>query len=210
MGSMSDPSVKQHPRVLCKEVAAGDIVWLIEPALGGREIVGVADGPLDHDSVLHLRSLDGQDVYPIHCDPEGTIAVIGRRDDTAAINPGQPKTVTVELGPNEMLVRIPVVREYESGDWEHSQPGYWYATARVLELVDETLDQEHAADMAFEIEGGDPFPDGFTDLTNQMKERFQGRREAAMEAAARAKELRFIAPVGSLAKMLDTFTKDAG
>lgn len=88
------------------------------------------------------------------------------------------KTVTVELGANEMLIRIPVVREYESGDWEHSQPGYWYATVREFDLLDETLDEEHAAGVVREIEGGDLYPDGWTVLDRQLTQRFAERREA--------------------------------
>lgn len=123
-----------------------------------------------------------------------------------AAEPVRP--VTVELAANEMLVKLKVDREYEAPDWAGSEPGGWHTNID-FELVEESLDADHAAGVTFEIEAGALFPDGWTVLERQMSERFEDRRQAVVEAARRTQDVRLVTPTGPLKGILEAFTKDA-
>ena len=93
------------------------------------------------------------------------------------------KGLLLEAEPNHLIVSIPVVQEYESGDWESCTPGYWYATATQLRVLLDTLEDKVAASFGFEMENGDPFPDGFDSLTKHLLKKYEPQMEAAMEEA---------------------------
>lgn len=95
------------------------------------------------------------------------------------------RTVTVELGQNELLVRIPVAVGTES-DWEAGYSAE-YATAGPVDIVAETLDDHTAALVGYEIESGDLFPDGVRGLTEALGPVVEDRR-AADEAARAARD----------------------
>ena len=112
-------------------------------------------------------------------------------DATRSAEVGEPdsegkREVTVSLSEDEILVVMTAEKDYESGDWEHSLPGYDYVAVRSVNMVAETLTDESAALASFELEGGDLFPDGWCDLPDQMEKGFRERRARFEEKRARA------------------------
>lgn len=102
-------------------------------------------------------------------------------DPSAVVAELRAQGLLLEAEPNQLVVRIPVQREYESGDWETSTPGYWYATATEFEVLLDTLETQVAVSFGFEIENGDPFPDGLDALTKQLLKKYEPLLEAAIE-----------------------------
>lgn len=104
-------------------------------------------------------------------------------------------TVPVELPPNYLLVRIPVHIQQESYNWYERLEGCKYAVAGDdFEIVADTLDDKHAALLAFQAENSDAFPDGTSALESQIAARFEKQREAYAEAQKPRKSLDLFAP----------------
>lgn len=97
--------------------------------------------------------------------------------------------VVVDLAPNELLIRIPVTLEYESGDWESGHAGYHYATITDFEIIADSLDENTAAHVVSEIESGDLAPDGLNDLFYRLQARFASVHEAWLERGRKAAEM---------------------
>lgn len=117
----------------------------------------------------------------------------------AADATGGPGTVkvSVDLPPNHLLVQIPVYLMQESYNWYERLSGIEYAGAgEDYEIVADTLDDKHAALLAFQAENSDAFPDGTSALEHQIAARFKKQREnyAAAGAAKLEKSLSSVFP----------------
>lgn len=92
-----------------------------------------------------------------------------------------------ELGPDELLVRIPLHIEHDSGNWEGSEPPYDCATAGDFEILADTLSDDIAGMAVHATEQAELFPDGLHSLNTQIVERFAAQRDA-LEQRARDRE----------------------
>lgn len=74
------------------------------------------------------------------------------------------------MEPERLLVEVEVVREWEDGDWESGQKGYWYAVGGEVSIVRSTLEPHTAADFLHSLTYADGFPEGFESaLAEQLR-----------------------------------------
>lgn len=104
--------------------------------------------PSGTDAVRSANGWVGRDGHPVSPGKQIFTAQSGPKNDEILVD-----ALLAALTPaHRVLIEFEVVTEYESGDWELSQPGYHYSDLANPQLLGHGLSESELARLVFQIE----------------------------------------------------------